>query len=145
MSYGYPRDPRSVELYRKLAQLDWDHGDRFCFKSGGDGDNGEHLMDLLDIHFGTLADAARPLEFNKPITLREVTNCARCNGTHKVVLAQPLARPMVPEDANGRRWSHWFECSNTHEPVMVQSDAVPPLERNAESRAIEVCLSRETK
>ena len=23
----------------------------FCFKSGGDGDNGEHLMYLLDIHF----------------------------------------------------------------------------------------------
>lgn len=34
-------DPRSWELYRFLADMDYKHGDRFCFKAGGDGDNGE--------------------------------------------------------------------------------------------------------
>jgi hypothetical protein len=28
--------------------------DYFCFKSGGDGDNGEQLMYLLDIYFDEL-------------------------------------------------------------------------------------------
>lgn len=51
---GIPHDPRSVELYRAIAQLDFEHGgDRFCFKSGGDGDNGEHLMYLLDMYFAS--------------------------------------------------------------------------------------------
>lgn len=48
---GVPHDPRSVELYKDLAKLDYANGDMFGFKSGGDGDNGEHLMYLLDIHF----------------------------------------------------------------------------------------------
>lgn len=49
---GIPHDPRSVALYRAISDLDFtEGGDRFCFKSGGDGDNGEHLMYLLDIHF----------------------------------------------------------------------------------------------
>lgn len=49
---GVPHDPRSVELYKSIEHLDWSIGeDSFHFKSGGDGDNGEHLMYLLDIHF----------------------------------------------------------------------------------------------
>ena len=49
---GVPHDHRSVALYRAIAALDWaDGGDYFKFKSGGDGDNGEHLMYLLDIFF----------------------------------------------------------------------------------------------
>jgi hypothetical protein len=49
---GIPHDPRSEELYESIAIIDWEEGDDFfCFKSGGDGDNGEHLMYLLDIHF----------------------------------------------------------------------------------------------
>lgn len=47
-----PHHKESVKLYSKLEQLDFKHGDDFfCFKSGGDGDNGEHLMYLLDIIF----------------------------------------------------------------------------------------------
>lgn len=54
-----PHDPRSIELYREVAKLDFEEGsDMFCFKSGGDGDNGEHLMYLLDVHFAR-KDAAR--------------------------------------------------------------------------------------
>lgn len=49
---GVPHDPRSEKIYRAIAKLDFEEGsDFFCFKSGGDGDNGEHLMYLLDIMF----------------------------------------------------------------------------------------------
>jgi hypothetical protein len=49
---GTPHDPRSVAIYKSVAALDFAEGsDSFCFKSGGDGDNGEHLMYLLDLHF----------------------------------------------------------------------------------------------
>jgi hypothetical protein len=47
-----PHDPRSIEIYKGIEDIDFKEGsDFFCFKSGGDGDNGEHLMYLLDIHF----------------------------------------------------------------------------------------------
>jgi len=49
---GIDHHPKSEELYAEIAHLDFKYGDdRFCFKSGGDGDNGEHLMYLLDIYF----------------------------------------------------------------------------------------------
>jgi len=48
---GIPHRQESVALYRRIEALDFENGDRFCFKSGGDGDNGEHLMYLLDILF----------------------------------------------------------------------------------------------
>lgn len=44
-------DPRSVELFGYISEIDYGNGDYFCFKSGGDGDNGEILMDLLDCFF----------------------------------------------------------------------------------------------
>lgn len=49
---GIPHDPRSVELYKSIADIAWtEFDDAFCFKSGGDGDNGEALMYILDVHF----------------------------------------------------------------------------------------------
>ena len=49
---GLPHDPRSIALYKSIADIDYkEGGDSFCLKSGGDGDNGEHLMYLCDIHF----------------------------------------------------------------------------------------------
>lgn len=49
---GIPHDPRSVEIYAHIAKLDLEQcKDFFGFKSGGDGDNGEHLMYLLDDYF----------------------------------------------------------------------------------------------
>lgn len=51
---GLPHNPKSEALYQKIAKADWEQGgDFFCFKQGGDGDNGEHLMYLLDIVFET--------------------------------------------------------------------------------------------
>ena len=49
---GIPHHPQSIEIYKAIDALDFKYGgDFFCFKSGGDGDNGEHLMYLLDIYF----------------------------------------------------------------------------------------------
>ena len=49
---GDPHDPRSEALAHALAEIDRKHGgDYFDFKFGGDGDNGEELMYLLDIYF----------------------------------------------------------------------------------------------
>lgn len=49
---GIPHHPKSIEIFKIIKDNDWKYGgDYFCWKSGGDGDNGEHLMYLLDIHF----------------------------------------------------------------------------------------------
>ena len=51
--YGMSKEhnPKSKEIYDFISKLDFENGDYFCFKSGGDGDNGEFLMDLLDCYF----------------------------------------------------------------------------------------------
>lgn len=51
--YGMAKyhNPKSVEIYKFISDLDFENGDFFYFKSGGDGDNGEFLMDLLDCYF----------------------------------------------------------------------------------------------
>jgi hypothetical protein len=47
-------DSRSITLYEFISQLDFNEaGDAFGFVSGGDGDNGEHLMYLLDCWFAS--------------------------------------------------------------------------------------------
>ena len=49
---GIPHDERSKEIYKAISEIDFfEAGDYFDFKSGGDGDNGEHLMYLMDIYF----------------------------------------------------------------------------------------------
>src|SRR5574343_331977 len=49
---GEKHDQRSIEIYNFIEKLDFKEGeDFFCFKSGGEGDNGEHLMYLLDMYF----------------------------------------------------------------------------------------------
>ena len=51
---GLDHDPRSEKLGRALEKIDWDYGDdRLGLKFGGDGDNGERLLYLLDIYFET--------------------------------------------------------------------------------------------
>lgn len=46
---GDDHHPKSVELYKAIAQVSWEHcNDAFCWKSGGDGDNGETFMFILD-------------------------------------------------------------------------------------------------
>lgn len=49
---GIEHDPRSYEIYKAIAKIDYEEGsDFFGFKAGGDGDNGEHLMYLMDLYF----------------------------------------------------------------------------------------------
>ncbi len=49
---GMKHDPRSIAIYEFISTYDITHcNDFFCFKSGGDGDNGEYLMYLLDEYF----------------------------------------------------------------------------------------------
>ena len=52
---GVKHHSKSIELYEAISELDYHfNSDSFCFKSGGDGDNGESLMYLLDIFFDRL-------------------------------------------------------------------------------------------
>ena len=52
-NYGFSKEhnPKSREIYNFISEVDFANGDAFCFKCGGDGDNGEMLMDLLDKYF----------------------------------------------------------------------------------------------
>ena len=62
---GIPHDPRSIEMYKFIELLDYERcGDSFGFKSGGDGDNGENLMYLMDIYF-ELKDKGQKLILGK--------------------------------------------------------------------------------
>jgi len=47
--------PMSVRLMKFMAEHDFfDYDDYFCWKTGGDGDNGESLMFEMDAFFETL-------------------------------------------------------------------------------------------
>ena len=52
---GIPHHPKSWELAKAIGVLDAKYGgDYLDLQFGGDGDNGEHLAYLLDIHFEML-------------------------------------------------------------------------------------------
>jgi hypothetical protein len=52
---GTDHHPMSVRLKKFLAEHDFnDCGDSFCWKTGGDGDNGESLMFEMDPFFELL-------------------------------------------------------------------------------------------
>ena len=47
---GIPHHPEAKRIYGLLEESDWAFGeDYFCWKSGGDGDNGESLMYMLSV------------------------------------------------------------------------------------------------
>lgn len=49
---GMDHHPKSKEIYTTLEKLDFAlGGDSMTLASGGDGDNGENIMYLLDVHF----------------------------------------------------------------------------------------------
>lgn len=49
---GTDHHPKSVELMEHIEKLDLCfNDDSFCWKTGGDGDNGESLMYLMDMYF----------------------------------------------------------------------------------------------
>ena len=49
---GIPHNPKSVQLMAEIQYVDFKYNnDYFCWKIGGDGDNGEALMYVLDLIF----------------------------------------------------------------------------------------------
>ena len=49
---GMEHHPESERIFDILEDADIAYGgDYFCWKSGGDGDNGETLMFMLDVYF----------------------------------------------------------------------------------------------
>lgn len=49
---GLVHHPKSIVMMNNVAACDWLYmDDFFCWKKGGDGDNGEQLMYLFDIIF----------------------------------------------------------------------------------------------
>lgn len=49
---GVPHHPLSELLVRAIADIDFEEfNDYFCWKVGGDGDNGETLLYELDVYF----------------------------------------------------------------------------------------------
>lgn len=58
---GIDHHPKSEELMKALMKIDLELcDDYFCWKQGGDGDNGETLMYEMDIYFECL-DAGEEL------------------------------------------------------------------------------------
>jgi hypothetical protein len=52
---GIPHHPSSLVIMEFISEHDFnDYNDFFCWKYGGDGDNGEFLMYQLDALFETL-------------------------------------------------------------------------------------------
>lgn len=65
---GMPHHPKSKEIYKAIAENDWKYGGNyFDWEAGGDGDNGEHLMYLLDIYFEQIyeSNSERPAYHRK--------------------------------------------------------------------------------
>ena len=56
---GTPHHPKSIELYKFISAVDYQNGDSFCFKAGGDGDNGEDLMYYFNMFFEVEKGAKR--------------------------------------------------------------------------------------
>lgn len=59
---GIPHNPQSVAIFKAIAKIDFEECDDFFgFKSGGDGDNGEHLMYLMDEWFDAQPAPLKPI------------------------------------------------------------------------------------
>ena len=70
---GVEHNPLSVALYKAIERVDFEqNGDSFCFKSGGDGDNGETLMYLMDVVFESFPkDGLSTAEREELVQLRQ--------------------------------------------------------------------------
>lgn len=95
---GIDHDPRSESLFEFIRKMDEDHcGDSFCFKSGGDGDNGETLMFILDCWFEKRGRRAwETADYIAALELCEV------EGTIPNVLPQGVTEEMI-EQCKARR------------------------------------------
>ncbi len=101
-------DPRSKELFDYIEEVDFANGDYFCFKSGGDGDNGEILMDLLDCFFRNVEMAGSPdSECRQTYEWIPVKDPPKENGFYLVTALGYGKRPYIKflgYDAIGKKW-----------------------------------------
>ena len=59
---GIPHHPESEKMMEEISAVDYMFfNDNFCWKTGGDGDNGEALMYMMDVIF-ELRDAEKNAE-----------------------------------------------------------------------------------
>lgn len=81
---GIDHDPRSERLVRAMGKIDFEvGGDHLQIKMGGDGDNGEHMMYLLDCHFAEIDSdktVAEPKDLNTERLDELYQGCAYCEG-----------------------------------------------------------------
>lgn len=72
--------PESERIFYFLAKLDFEEaGDYFCWKYGGDGDNGEVLMNELDEYFKRNKVDAEPVRHGEWINDKGIYRCSACN------------------------------------------------------------------
>ena len=69
---GIDHHPMSVRLMEFLSIHDYeDYDDYFCWKMGGDGDNGETLMYQMDEFFEIMERSKEPIK-------KKTCNCVGC-------------------------------------------------------------------
>jgi hypothetical protein len=94
---GIEHDPRSVAIFEGIRKIDFEEcQDYFCWKAGGDGDNGEELMYQLDVYFERLREASpeAPAALNPQI-------CLKCGGSNCICtgIIMPMnAAPAAPKE-----------------------------------------------
>lgn len=82
---GDDHHPESERLVRAMADMDFKHNkDSMCIKVGGDGDNGELMMYLLDMVFEADAGSKARNDSSVPFTKVGPPTCDYC-GTKEAV------------------------------------------------------------
>jgi hypothetical protein len=56
-------------------------------------------------------------------TLKSVSNCARCGGTHSDLPVKRFERPVAPAEMNGLAWDRWATCPTTGDPILIMDAA----------------------
>lgn len=146
---GIEHDPRSVALAERLAEIDYEQGDdRFEFKFGGDGDNGEELCFLLDIYFASVPPApaepvgdmpGRPLDTGRVLGhYWETTNVTV--QTQPLPSTEPVGGGRVDADGicvHGRDTvgRPCDQCAMQAHDARIRADALEEAAKVAEERA----------
>lgn len=92
--------------------MDYEHGDTFCFKAGGDGDNGELILSYLDEWFSGKPDCDRDalLALAEVLSTPELeTDCGTC----------PLRKWCEEARDSGNRIT-CFECKLWHTADVIR-------------------------
>jgi hypothetical protein len=80
---GIAHDPRSEEIFDWISEYDFKfNNDYFCWKSGGDGDNGEELLYELDEYFAAKdKEKQNKIEAKKLLSLKHGLDIESIQGT----------------------------------------------------------------